>query len=364
MLWLKRAPLFTVSPCWRRVWVRVSLICAIFFTASQLGSAAEFLAFPQISGSVSSQPIAEKKRHGEVGVDFFYTADYASVRLLAEYFLSSDEHEFERLQLGWLINSSTTLWAGRFHSPLGYWNTEFHHGQYLKTAISHPAIESYEDESGVLPTHIAGILFDGRIGGSNGSEWRYIAAFGRGPNIEDGELVPWNVTDPKHGGSRTSALRLSYLPDALGDTEFGIFAGYSQIPIAAMGYTRNVQHSAGIYGNWDQHPFKTTSAWFYVRNQLDGGGTQTRNAFSNAYIQIEYAVSDTVKIFARDETTFGAKDDPYLNWFPDFPRRRALAGLRYDIAPKQAIKFEASRRKLQSGLETSVLEVQWSMVLP
>src|SRR5262252_557191 len=44
------------------------------------------------------------------------------------------------------------------------WSTEeHHHGRYLQTSITRPAIERWEDENGIIPQHIAGVLFDSRF---------------------------------------------------------------------------------------------------------------------------------------------------------------------------------------------------------
>jgi len=87
-------------------------------------------------------------------VDIFYSTDRDRLRFLAEYLVRDDEHEMERMQLGWLVHPTATLWLGRFHSPLGFWNSEHHHGAYMQTTISRPSILAFEDGGGVLPTHI------------------------------------------------------------------------------------------------------------------------------------------------------------------------------------------------------------------
>ena len=51
---------------------------------------------------------------------------------------------------------------GRFHQPGSAWNNELHHGHYLQTAITRPAIEAWEDEEGLIPQHLVGTLLESR----------------------------------------------------------------------------------------------------------------------------------------------------------------------------------------------------------
>src|SRR3990172_6747543 len=121
-----------------------------------------------------------RRRDIEPLLDLFYSGDFGRWRVLGEVSLSEDEREIERLQLGWLLDADNTLWLGRFHNPLGYWNTQFHHGTYLQTSISRPGIHEHEHEDGALPTQLAGALWEGAYA-RDGAEGRYAAALGAGP---------------------------------------------------------------------------------------------------------------------------------------------------------------------------------------
>src|SRR3972149_1500280 len=100
---------------------------------------------------------------------------------------------------------------GPFHNPLGYWNTQFHHGTYLQTSISRPGIHEHEHEDGALPTHLAGALWEGAYA-RDGAEWRYAAALGAGPELH-GTLDPVNIFSPGAGRHRLSATaRLAHGP--------------------------------------------------------------------------------------------------------------------------------------------------------
>lgn len=82
-----------------------------------------------------------RKDQPDAALAIFYSADYGCLRVLAEVDIAREvDAEIERLQAGWLLGSETTAWIGRFHTPLGYWNTRYHHGSYLQTAATRPDI--------------------------------------------------------------------------------------------------------------------------------------------------------------------------------------------------------------------------------
>jgi len=56
---------------------------------------------------------------------------------------------------------------GRYHTPVNYWNTAFHHGQWLQTTISRPEMTQFGGR--FLPVHFVGALVEGSVpaGGLN-----------------------------------------------------------------------------------------------------------------------------------------------------------------------------------------------------
>jgi hypothetical protein len=66
---------------------------------------------------------------------------------------------------------------GKFHTPIGYWNTAFHHGAWLQTAISRPEMIKFGGT--FTPVHIVGAQAEGSIP-SGGLGLRYSLALGNG----------------------------------------------------------------------------------------------------------------------------------------------------------------------------------------
>jgi hypothetical protein len=68
---------------------------------------------------------------------------------------------------------------GKFHTPIGYWNTAYHHGAWLQTTIIRP--EMIKFGGAFTPVHIAGVQAEGSIP-SGGLGLRYNLALGNGRN--------------------------------------------------------------------------------------------------------------------------------------------------------------------------------------
>lgn len=152
----------------------------------------EFLLFPEVTAFHHSPVVNDYgvKPHGlQPAASLFVTSTSGAFRFLGEVLLSDQERELERFQLGYQLNASRTLWLGRFHSPIGYWNSSYHHGSHLQTSIMRPALIDYEDEGGVIPSHISGLLWDQHISRGVG-ELRWIAAVGAAPELGDHTCIP------------------------------------------------------------------------------------------------------------------------------------------------------------------------------
>ena len=68
---------------------------------------------------------------------------------------------------------------GKFHTPIGYWNTAFHHGAWLQTTIIRPQMIKFGGT--FTPVHIVGAQAEGSIP-SGGLGLRYSLALGNGRN--------------------------------------------------------------------------------------------------------------------------------------------------------------------------------------
>src|SRR5256885_10266588 len=67
---------------------------------------------------------------------------------------------------------------GRYHTPINWWNTAFHHGAWLQTTISRPEMVQFGGR--FIPVHFVGALAEG-VFPSGGWNINYQAGIGNGP---------------------------------------------------------------------------------------------------------------------------------------------------------------------------------------
>jgi len=292
-------------------------------------------------------------------------------RLFGEYLLTSDERDLERFQLGYELVPNTVAWLGRFHQPASAWNTEHHHGRYLQTSITRPSIELWEDENGIVPQHLSGLLVDsrrtlGELGGLQVS-----VGAGLGPRIVDGKLDPLDLLDLHEGGRHVSwTARVSYLPDYVGASEFGIVLANHRIPVLDQSIVNFPlanevrQRVYGAFGHWYQEPWRVVAVVYDIHIGLRGPATAQDEHFVAGYVEVARQFMRGLVAFGRIEDATRTARSAYLSGnFPDVELRRAFLGLRWDFRPRHALTLEVGRGESVRTRQTEV-RLQWSAALP
>ncbi len=358
------------SPLRRRVggWglPAVLLAAGLGLAPPPVPAASELLVFPQVTGYARDGAGAAGggvRRELVPEVDLFAAGRRAAFRYLAELVLAEDEAELERLQLGWAPRPGLVLWAGRFHNPLDYWHSQYHHGDFLQPSITHPGIVAFEKDSGPLPQHLAGVMVQGSRARGDGA-LQYVVALAAGPEMGGGRLVPLSLERPGAGRHRPGlTLRLSRQWLGAGSAELGAFAGDYRIPFAGRAAGGVRLRVGGVYFNHEGPRHRVTGALFHVRNRVDDAGTRRGGAFQSGYLHGERALAGTWTAYGQWTATHDAARDPYLALLPGFVRQRATAGLRWDFTRRQALKLELSRVRPRDGV-VNELAVQWSAAFP
>src|SRR6266849_2850811 len=67
--------------------------------------------------------------------------------------------EVERATVRFSQSDYLKVSFGRYHTPINYWNTAFHHGQWLQTSISRPEMTQFGGR--FIPVHFVGGLVEG-----------------------------------------------------------------------------------------------------------------------------------------------------------------------------------------------------------
>jgi hypothetical protein len=330
----------------------------------------ELLIFPRLevehTEAHANQP---ESTEWTAAASIFYTGDWKQLRALVEFSLEYErsqtaierEKEFERAQLGWSFDSNNTLWVGRYHTPIGYWNTAHHHGAHLQTSISRPRVHEFEDEGGILPVHFFGLLLSG-MQSSRDNTFTYDIGAASGPTLTDNGLEPVEVLAPQHFGKPSFVARTAWRPDVVLESEFGAFAAHSRIPVTSAPADEIGQTIAGAYANLDLSPWRILGEVFWVRNVFRSTGDSP--TFTSGVLEAEYRLGHQWVLYARQELTGSSFRDPYLDRFIDFPKARTVAGVRFDITHHQATTLELASHERRDGVKYLQYAVQWSTVLP
>jgi hypothetical protein len=292
-------------------------------------------------------------------------------RLFGEYLLSAEEHDLERFQAGYELVPNTVAWLGRFHQPASAWNTEHHHGRYLQTSITRPSIELWEDESGIVPQHISGLLLDSRRPLGEAGGLQAALGSGLGPRIGERRLDAFDLLDPHEGRRRVSWTgRVAWLPDYAGASTFGIVFARHRIPVLdgsivkLPAVTEIRQDVYGLLGDWTQDPWHVLAAVYDVRFDLRGAGEARSERFLAGYAQVARQLPRGVTAYGRVEDSSRGARSLYLSGnYADFEQRRVLAGLRWDVRSRHAITLEVGRGTTFRAHQNE-FRLQWSAALP
>ena len=266
--------------------------------------------------------------------------------------------ELERLWVGYAFDDLLIVKAGRFHTALGYWNIEYHHGKYLFLSVDRPFFLEFEDIGGVMPMHIVGLEVAGAKKAGEG-KFKYMFEIGNGPGLEtnadgaaprDQELIPNALSD--NNDEKQFALRL-VMDSVLAK---GLSLGVSGAKFKIEDSLKTIRVTETIYGV-DVH---------YVKGDLDLLGEYFRFENSNEgadayYAQAAYATGKFTQ-YLRHERLSSNSADPYLGrLIGGGARRQNIIGVRYEIDPVySSLKAQFRRDIARHGDDFDVFEFQWA----
>jgi len=296
-------------------------------------------------GGVLTRDKRRRKGFTVGSLDFYLTPELGSnVKGVVELLFEVDSEgslavDLERLQFGYAFGDYLTAWLGRFHTPLGYWNTAFHHGQQIQTSVRRPQFLDFEDKGGILPVHLVGLWGAGGVGLGDG-KLTYDLFLANAPSIEDAVLT-MNMAGatqfrPSYGANIGYAFR-----GALDGFKAGLhwLRGNVQDVTASNWTALNI---TGGYLLYTEEPWELISELYRFDNKDLKGKTGTHGSWALA--------GQLARTFGR-WTPYGRGEWAGLNqrdpYFRDMESGRSYTrgafGIRYDLTAKAALKFEIRR---------------------
>jgi hypothetical protein len=246
----------------------------------------------------------------------------------------------ERVYVKYVLTDAFKVAVGRTHTALGYWNEAYHHGALLHPTVSRPEILRF---GGVMPVHSVGVEVSGRVP-VGGWEFSYVGNLGNG-RARDFSATQGAV-DVNTG--KATALKLSLAHETDRIVMFGPMIYRDVVPSDPSRPERQAELRETIAGAHfvyrDVH-FELFSEYFDIRH--DNRTTDT-DADHKGWYATAVVRSWRWKPYVGVDVTEFAADDPYFLG-GDVSVRRYLGGVRFDVNPFNALKFEVRREHRSSG---------------
>jgi hypothetical protein len=250
--------------------------------------------------------------------------------------------EVERFIVRYDLNDHFKLSFGRFHTPINYWNTAFHHGQWLQTTISRPEMTQFG--SSFLPVHFVGSLVEGQTP-AGGLNLNYNVGVGNGR----GQILsrPGDFGDVNN--NRAWLANLFVKPSKFYGLRVGGSVYHDLLNPLTGPVAREWIQSAHIVWDHEQPEFIAEFA-NVTHNPVGGAVSSNSQAF---YAQTAYRLpwfQKALKPYYRFDYMHVPRSDlDFKSIVPVF--HSSTVGLRYDITSFAAFKMEYrdyTRRDLPS----------------
>lgn len=241
---------------------------------------------------------------------------------------------------------------GREHTPIGYWNYEFHHAGYLQTPVDRPAMWTFESSGGLLPTHYVGPEISGTVDVLGGISYMAYAGNGRGRfSTEVTNSADYN--DEKAAGGRLEYVGIDGL--RIGGSVF--YDTVTLVNPLPTGKTKFKEMILGAHAIWTIGDLTLVAEGFALTH--DDLDLAEERSFQGGYGMISYEIGEwNLTPYALGERMNFDSSDPFLGTRKDFNQVRV--GLRWDFHPNAAVKFEFDRTFLREEDEVDILMIDVS----
>ena len=250
--------------------------------------------------------------------------------------------EVERNIIRYDYNDYFKLSFGRYHTPIGYWNTAYHHGSWLQTTIARPDMVRFGGT--FIPVHFVGFLVEGNIpSGGAGLGYNVGVGNGRGTIISR----PGDAGD--NNDNRAWVANLYSRPAKLYGLQMGVSVYRDKITVPVVGGSPNNFREwisgAHIVYTKESPEFLAEFANVNHRNILTNFITNSQ-AY---YVQVAYRLpwlEKSLKPYYRFEHTHMPLSEQVLT---NQDLVQSILGVRYDITNYASFKSEYRNTKRFPG---------------
>ena len=242
--------------------------------------------------------------------------------------------EVERSIIRYDYNDFFKISFGRYHTPIGYWNTAFHHGAWLQTTIIRPEMDKIGGT--FIPVHFVGFLAEGNIpSGGAGLSYNVGVGNGRGTIISR----PGDAGD--NNSNRAWVANIYSRPAKLYGLQLGASVYRDKVKaLNGMDYREWITSAHVV---WTKESPEFLAEFFNVNHR-----SILTNAVTNSqafYVQVGYRLpwlGKSLKPYYRYEYIH---TPPSEQVFSNLDLSGSIVGLRYDITNYAAFKAEYRNTK-------------------
>jgi hypothetical protein len=238
--------------------------------------------------------------------------------------------QVERTIIRYDYNDYFKLSFGKYHTPIGYWNTAFHHGAWLQTTISRPQMVQFGGT--FIPVHFVGLLAEGNVP-SGGLGLGYNVGIGNGRS----SILSKAGDNGDVNDNRAWVAEVFARPTKFYGLQFGGSVYRDKLtPQPGQNFNETITSAHLVWTK--EHPeFLSEFANVHHQNGLTGN-TYNSQAF---YIQLAYRLpwqDNKWKPYYRFEYIHKPESDPVFLAVSDLVG--STLGVRYDITNYAAFKGE------------------------
>ncbi|HEY5086892.1 MAG TPA: hypothetical protein VII66_05955 [Gemmatimonadaceae bacterium] len=263
--------------------------------------------------------------------------------------------EVERSILRYDFDDAIKVSVGRYHTPIGYWNTTFHHGTWLQTTVSRPEMIKFGSQ--LIPTHFVGAFAEGNLPNDQ-LGLQYMVGVGNGR----GSIISRAGDAGDVNSNRAWTVALSARPSAIFGMQLG--ADYYRDRVSPASGPQADEGISSAYVAWQRERPEFIAEYVHIdHTPVVGGATTSSDAY---YAQLAYRLLGAAhqwKPYVRAErTTVSASDVIFAPL--ELGYEGGIVGLRYDFASYAALKAEYRREHFQAHDWSNGAYVQASFTVP
>src|SRR5262245_5379516 len=229
---------------------------------------------------------------------------------------------------------------GRYHTPINWWNTAYHHGQWLQTTVSRPEMVQFGGR--FLPVHFVGAMVEGNIA-AGGLNLNYNAGIGNGRGAVLSRAGDGGDVD----NNRAWLANVSIRPDALYGLQVGGSVYQDRINLSTGQNFREWITSGHFV--WNRENPEIIAEAVNVTHR-DYSGTLATSHSQAFYIQSGYRLPFSRRVwkpYYRFEYIHIPQSDVPFRGVPNL--RGSVLGMRYDLTEFAAVKFEYRHQRRAPG---------------